>query len=480
MSLSAALSNAASGLSAVTRSAELISNNVANALTEGYGRREIRLATNVTGGRGAGVEVAGVERVVNQIALNDRRLSEAEQGSAEQKARFYADLDQVLGSPDDPASLTGRLAAFESQLISAAAAPESEAQLSQAVSAADSVVGVMNRASDQIQLAREQADGRIAVKIDAVNSALSAVAELNDKIQIIYAGSGDASGFMDQRQQLIDDLAQLIPVKEVERDFGRIALISPNGTILVDGNAASFSFTSTGTIVPEMTIGSGALSGLTISGASSQAGTALDVIAGGSIAADFEIRDKLALDAQAEIDSFARELIERVNDTAVDPTLSAGPGLFTDDGGLFLPTDELGLAGRLAINAAVDPAQGGDVTRLRDGMEAATSGPSGSRAILTALINVFDGKDASGAPITTPISKDASDVLSSVATSRLIQDREAAFSIAQVEAFRSVEAGYGVDTDQEMQKLLLVEQSYAANAKVIQVIDDLLQSLLRI
>jgi len=38
----------------------------------------------------------------------------------------------------------------------------------------------------------------------------------------------------------------------------------------------------------------------------------------------------------------------------------------------------------------------------------------------------------------------------------------------------------GVDTDYEMQQLLLVEQSFAANARVIQTIDELIQTLLRI
>ena len=36
----------------------------------------------------------------------------------------------------------------------------------------------------------------------------------------------------------------------------------------------------------------------------------------------------------------------------------------------------------------------------------------------------------------------------------------------------------GVDTDGELQSLMLVEQTYAANARVLSVIDDLMQLLL--
>jgi hypothetical protein len=43
MSISGAVANALSGLTASARSAEVISSNIANAMTDGYGRREVVL-----------------------------------------------------------------------------------------------------------------------------------------------------------------------------------------------------------------------------------------------------------------------------------------------------------------------------------------------------------------------------------------------------------------------------------------------------
>ncbi|WP_371808891.1 flagellar basal body rod C-terminal domain-containing protein [Ruegeria sp. HKCCC2111] len=43
-----------------------------------------------------------------------------------------------------------------------------------------------------------------------------------------------------------------------------------------------------------------------------------------------------------------------------------------------------------------------------------------------------------------------------------------------------IEAEQGVDTDQELQRLMQVEQTYAANARVISVVDELLETLLRL
>ena len=43
-----------------------------------------------------------------------------------------------------------------------------------------------------------------------------------------------------------------------------------------------------------------------------------------------------------------------------------------------------------------------------------------------------------------------------------------------------VENENGVDTNAEVQNLILVEKAYAANARVIQVVNDLMDSLLRL
>lgn len=50
MSISAAISNAYSRLASVSRMAETVSNNVANAMNEDYARREVITGQRVVGG----------------------------------------------------------------------------------------------------------------------------------------------------------------------------------------------------------------------------------------------------------------------------------------------------------------------------------------------------------------------------------------------------------------------------------------------
>ena len=70
--------------------------------------------------------------------------------------------------------------------------------------------------------------------------------------------------------------------------------------------------------------------------------------------------------------------------------------------------------------------------------------------------------------------------MSGAATARLNADGEAAYARTRLEAFVSMEAEAGIDTDQEMQALLQIEQAYAANARVIRAVEEMMQSLMGI
>jgi len=58
----------------------------------------------------------------------------------------------------------------------------------------------------------------------------------------------------------------MVPIREVPRDNGEIALITSGGAILLDGKAATFSFSPVGVVTADMTIASGALGKLSING----------------------------------------------------------------------------------------------------------------------------------------------------------------------------------------------------------------------
>jgi flagellar hook-associated protein 1 FlgK len=74
----------------------------------------------------------------------------------------------------------------------------------------------------------------------------------------------------------------------------------------------------------------------------------------------------------------------------------------------------------------------------------------------------------------------AADIASQIAGARLSAEAAGAHSAARQSALSDLELADGVDTDAELQNLLLVEQAFSANARVIQTMDELIQQLLGI
>ena len=480
MSLSLSLSSAVSGLQASARSAELVSSNVANALTDGYGRRDIQLTARSLGGTGSGVEITGVVRVTDQVLLSDRRVAQANMAGSAVLADAFARLEAAIGTPGDAASLGGKIAGLDSALLAATSRPESEQRLAAVLAAAQGLATQVGKASIAVQMERERADDRIAENVKELNDTLAKVAALNAQILKQVVADRDASPLMDQRQQLIDKIAEIVPLRQIDRDTGQIALISTGGAVLLDGRPALFGFTPVGKVTPDMTLASGALSGLTLKGKPVTFGDGSGKLDGGAMAANFRLRDIEAPVQQVRLDALARDLIARFANPSVDTTLTSGaPGLFTDAGAAFNAATETGLAGRLAVNTAADPANGGALWRLRDGLGATTEGPPGESALLTALrgqLTAFLAPASGGfAPGARSFTGLASDVLSYVSRARTGAEAEQSYTAARYDSLRADELAAGVDTDQQLQSLLLIERAYGANAQVIKTVDSMIK-----
>ncbi len=481
MSISSSLSNALSGLTAASRAAEVVSSNVANAQTPGYGRRELDVSSRYLGG----VQVDGVNRNVDQQVVQDRRLADAALGYNSTVADFHAGIETALGTPDQEWSLSGRVAALEAALVEATSRPDNQARLSAVRNAAEGLATKLNTVSDAVQTARMDADAEISTQVARLNAGLEQVQHLNFQIKEAQARGQDPSPLMDMRQVAIDDISGIVPLKQVDRDFGQVALYTPGGAIVLDGTAAEVGFSNVGVIVPEMTLESGALSGLTINGREVRTSGANSPIQGGSLAALFEVRDELATGAQSRLDAVARDLVERFQDPAVDPTLGAtDPGLFTDAGAAFDVSDEVGLASRIELNALVDPDRGGDLWRLRDGLGAVAEGDAGDSTLLQALNTALTGERVAASGDFLGVSRSASglaaDFLSRVGMERHAAENQESFAVSHQESLALLEAENGVDTDHELQKLMLIEQAYAANARVISTVDQMLRQIMEL
>lgn len=482
MSMSSALNNALSGLTANARMAEVVSSNLSNVLTDGYGKRTVSLSSVQVGDIGGGVRVDAINRFVDAGLLADRRLADASLNGQERSAGMLARLQQSLGSPDDAASIGARIAEFERALISASSDPASETRLANVVSRLQDVTRTLQDNTKSIQSLRQEADAAIGRDVGVVNRALLQVEQLNSDVLRISGGGNDTSALLDARQRAVDQIAELVPVREIARENGTIGLTTMNGYTLLDSKAATLSFVGTPTITADMTIASGALGGISVDGVPIDLVTGIGRLDGGAIGAAFALRDGTLADAQAGLDNLAVDLIARFEDPANDPSLAAGDlGLLTDEGDVLDLGDIPGLAGRIEVNSIVVPALGGALSLVRDGLNAAVAGPAGDTQQLNRWIAALSESraDVPGSA-SQSISGRSSSFTSEVGAARLIAEEKLSFTMARWETLREAELAGGVDTDQELQTLLRVEQSYAANAKVIQTVDFMMQRLLEI
>lgn len=484
MSLSNALSNALSGIVAVSRGTEVVASNVANALTPGFARRELQISARPYVAAGGGVHVDGVTRMVRTSVVAQSRTASAQTAGAQTLATFHKSMADAVGVPGEAGALTTLLADFDVALTAAAARPQSETTLARVVTTAQALASSYGSLGAQVQDARTEADRAIADDVATMNDGLTRIVELNRQITVQLATGDDATALQDTRQQLIDNLSKIVPIQELPRDGGRVALFTTGGGVLLDGfTPARLAFTAAGSFAAGMTAGQPPVSGLSLNGQELSSGQ-MTMFEGGRLAANFQIRDVDAPAAQSRLDAAARDLIDRYADPKVDDTRSAGPGLFTDGGAALDPANESGLAQRIAVNAAVDPVKGGSLWRLRDGIGAAEPGPVGRSALLDRLRGALTEQRSSGSSAMTASPRTAAmmvaDVTSMTTVGRIDAETTLSGATARSDSFDAMMRQDGVDSDREMESLLALQRAYASNAKVLSAVDDMIQTILRL
>lgn len=485
MSISSTLSSALSGLTASSRAANVVSSNIANAMTEGYAARRLDVAARMTGNEGSGVRVVGITRLEDTVLLGQRRSASADLGASQTTADFMARMEQMIGAPDDPGSLSARMADFEGKLISAVNAPWNTTQLTSTVEGAQAFAEALGSLSGNIQAERKHADADIGRSVDQINAALTGLAELNVRILSVSAGGGEVASLMDAQNQLVEQVAPLIPLQSRRDTNGTLNIYSDDGHVLLNHRAAQLGFDPAPGMDPYLAISNGNLSGLTIDSRAMRMDGAYPAFDGGQLSAMFAVRDTLAPEAQARLDAVAMDLAERFDASGLDASIAAGtPGLFTDNGTLVDGVNEVGLASRLKVNSAVLPEQGGAVWRLRDGMGALAEGPTGNTTFLTAQVEALAAArpTSSGTFSATQRSMSGliSENLSLAGFDRSTAEMSLSRASAQHAALETAELANGVDTDAELQNLLRIEQMYAANARVVNVAEQMLDELMRI
>ena len=486
MSLSAALDGAIAGLSVASAQISVVSRNIANQSNANASRK----IANVVTVNGLPT-LASVSRASDDALL--KNLLSANGGQAQQSAisDSLTQLEATLGtSTDDSSSPTALIGDLTNALQTYAAGPQNLASAQAAVTAAQNLAKGLNSASATVQSVRGQADASIASSVGTINSILSQFQQVNDTIVNSPQGA-DITSLQDQRDSLLQKLSSEVGITTVTRPNNDMAVFTDSGVTLFDRTPRSVTFSSTANYSAATQGQAVYADGVPITAQ----GSPLSIHTG-RLAGLVSVRDNLAVTYQKQLDEVARGLITDFQETdqSATPTQPAQAGLFTDGGSLTVPPAGVvvsGLAATIKVAASVDLTTG-NPELLRDGGISSSgaapyvynpvSGQAGYTARLTQLITnlsqpiAFDASASAGtqASVTNYAASSASWVGTQVSQA----STAASYSTAvQNTSSTALSNATGVNLDNEMSKMLELEQSYQASAKLLNSINSLYTSL---
>ena len=487
MSLSSAARIAQSGLSTVTAQTSVTSRNIAGANDTSTYSRKIANVITISGGS----QVTSVTRAQDQAVFNNVLSATAASATQDALTAGLTTLNTTIGDVSSGGTATSPAAlvsSFTNALQSYEASPSDSSLANGAVTAANALASGLNSASATVQQVRAQADAGMATAVSTVNSLLNQFQSLNAQIISGTAVGADVTDAEDSRDSVLQQLSQQIGITTTTGANNDMSIYTDSGATLFQDGARSVTFSPTSTYTASTTGNAVYVDGVPVTGSG-----ATMPISSGALAGLATLRDDTTVTYQAQLDSIAGSLISSFAES--DQSGGGGaplPGLFTTPGATALPTSTTGLAEQITVNATVDPSQGGNATLLRDGGISDTSntdytyntgGNASYSGRLSQLLTNMSQTQTFGAAgaITTnaTLGGYASASVSWLEAQRATVSSQSDYQSTLLStATTALSNSTGVNLDDEMSKMLDLENSYSASAKLISTINDMFTALL--
>ncbi|QND49552.1 flagellar hook-associated protein FlgK [Rhizobium lusitanum] len=489
MSLTTALNNAQAIFNNSGTQSSVVSNNIANAGNTDYSRRQAMLTTDMSG-----AQVVTIARA-NEPALQKAFLSSTSGDAAQQSLlKAYTSLQSAtLGGNDNEVAPATYLSNLQTAMQTYASSPSSTTAAQSAVNAAQSLATSLNDATTAVQSVRAGADKQIASDVDTLNSLLKQFQTANDAVTSATATPSSTStalpDALDQRDSILKQISQIVGVTTVTRDNNDMALYTAGGATLFETIPRSVTFTPTTSYTAGTTGNNVYIDGVALS-----AGQGASTTAQGSLQAGLQIRDDVATTYQKQLDEIARGLVTTFAETNQTDSTKA-PGLFTWSDGTVPDTAAVvtGMAGSIAVNPALltTATQTGDPSLLRDGgingadYVVNATGGSGYSDLLDSYITGMSAKmdfdPTAGSDTSASLMDYASSSIGWLEGQRSTATTAAENTSAALSRSSTAYSNEtGVNLDEELTLMMDIEQSYKAGTKILNAVNEMLQSVLDI
>ncbi|MDA1274361.1 MAG: flagellar hook-associated protein FlgK [Verrucomicrobia bacterium] len=454
------------------RAIELTGHNLANVSNPAYSRQRLKIQTgdtlpDSTGPIGTGSTVSGIEQVRSKLIDTQITTETSVTGFLEgkQKALEFAEVN--LGQALDRQSSTaeGATAAqgiggqqglvegftdFFNALQSLSTSPNSTADRQIVLLEAESLTNKFNALNQR--LARLRTDLNTSVKEDVteVNTLITQIAAISLSVTTAETGDneGSANDLRDRRQGKLEELAKLVSFQSSEDVTTGTLSLFIGGVEMINADNASNSITTT----------TDANGGVQVQATS---GTAL-ALTGGVIKGTIDARDGDIAKLNSDINTLAGTMITIFN-------LVHGAGFALDGTTTGQPFFNGTTAADIAVNATIraDPSL----------IQASANGDTGNNQIALSLASLGQLPQAALGNLTFAESYNQSvanlgQALNNTNTELLDQG-----AVNQM-LLRRRDSLSGVSIDEEMANLIIFQRAFQASARMVQTLDELLQSVI--
>ncbi|HET9446920.1 MAG TPA: flagellar hook-associated protein FlgK, partial [Steroidobacteraceae bacterium] len=234
------LSTGVSGLLAFQRALSTTSHNISNVSTDGYSRQRVEMGTRPAqaygnGWVGQGVNVQTTQRVYDSFVAAQTRSSASSLEHLDIYASNAERLNNMFG--DSANGLSATLQKFVNAFQSVANSPASVPARQVLLSEANTLQQRLKFFDGRLDEIGNEINARIKGEVAEVNTLAAGIARLNNEIAsgIARTGGQPPNDLLDQRDRLLDQLAQKISVNAVVQDGGTVNVFVGSGQPLVLG-----------------------------------------------------------------------------------------------------------------------------------------------------------------------------------------------------------------------------------------------------
>jgi flagellar hook-associated protein 1 FlgK len=424
------------------------SNNIANANTPGYSRQTVQLEEVAPVSYGSNLLGDGVQlqQIVSQRSgLLQTQLDQETQSQGQQNA-YLSSMQQVqsLFNETSGTGLQSSLTGFFNSVQQLSTNPSSTSLRQGVLSAAQNLAQAFNGTASQLVSQQRNVDQSVSQSVSQVNTLTAQIAQLNGQVSAATSTGQNAGTFIDQRDQLINQLSGLIDVAEIPAGNGSLTLTTTGGANLVVGNQS-------------FALGTQADPASGFQHVFSQGSDITASITGGALGGALQVRDSAIPAILSSLDTLAAGIANSVNAVNQGGTdLHGAPG-----GNFFTPPPAGGSGAALQMSVALtDPAK----------IAAGQDGSSGDNSNLTALLNVQNQAVAGGQ---TPLGA-YSNLVFQIGNNVSTAQSESSASQALIQQLQNqIGSVSGVNINEEAANLIQFQQAYQAAAQVAAVINTL-------